>query len=180
MSEKKRAVFFDRDGVLNELVFRDGKLSAPWEISEFTINPRAKSNIKRLQESGLICVVVTNQPDVADRKLDIEKLAAMNELLKTETNVNAVYVCPHGATDNCACRKPKLALIEKAANELNIDTKKSFMVGDRGWDIDSGRAAGCVTIHLPSLAAKSTDKPFTPDFVAKDLDEAMEIILGKL
>jgi len=142
----RRAALLDRDGVLNPSPFRDGRPRAPRTLEEFQPHPWSRVAVAALHEAGLLCLVVTNQPDVATGALDPRVLDAMHERLVREVGVDAVYVCPHTSDDRCDCRKPRPGLLRSAAADWNVDLLASFMVGDRPTDIEAGHAAGCVTI----------------------------------
>jgi D-glycero-D-manno-heptose 1,7-bisphosphate phosphatase len=169
----KRAVFLDRDGVLNRMVERGGRWGAPLGLETFEVYPWAADSVARLRAIGLLSLVVTNQPELATGELSAPILEAMHERLRRETGVDAVYVCPHRDADRCSCRKPKPGLLLQAAREWGVDVARSFMVGDRYRDVDAGRAAGCVTI----LVAGPEEGPARPDHRAADLREAVATIL---
>lgn len=144
----KRAVFLDRDGVINASVVRGGKPYPPDRASEVEILPGVGDALAALRRAGYLLVVVTNQPDVARGTQTREAVDAIHARLVAELPLDAVYVCPHDDPDNCACRKPKPGLLVDAATALGIDRGTSFMVGDRWRDIEAGRAAGCRTIFV--------------------------------
>src|SRR5262249_26493400 len=169
----KRAVFLDRDGVLNAMIARGGGWGAPLDLESFQIYPWAADSVARLRSVGLLSLVVTNQPELATGELSADVLEAMHERLRRETGVDAVYVCPHGDADGCGCRKPKPGLLRQAAREWGVDVTRSFMVGDRYRDVDAGRAAGCVTI----LVTGPAEGPARPDHRVADLREAVSTIL---
>ena len=169
----KRAVFLDRDGVLNPMVERRGRWRAPLSLEAFQPYPWVADSVARLRAAGLLSLVVTNQPELATGELSPDVLEAMHERLRREVGVDAVYVCPHKDADSCACRKPSPGLLLQAAREWGVDVAGSFMVGDRYRDMDGGRAAGCVTI----LVAGPEEGPARPDHRAADLRDAVTIIL---
>jgi D-glycero-D-manno-heptose 1,7-bisphosphate phosphatase len=143
-----RAVFLDRDGVLNRAFIRDGKPYPPANLSEFQLLPGVANALWRLKNRGFLLIVVTNQPDVArgtQQRAAVEEMhAAMQGLLP----IDACFVCYHDDPDGCDCRKPKPGLLLQAAAEFEIDLKISFMVGDRWRDVDAGRRAGCIPIWI--------------------------------
>jgi D-glycero-D-manno-heptose 1,7-bisphosphate phosphatase len=169
----KRAVFLDRDGVLNPMEQRGGRWVAPRSLPAFRPYSWVAEAVARLRGAGLLCLVVTNQPEIATGELDPFDLEVMNRRLVSELGVDGVYVCPHVAADRCACRKPRPGLLQQAAREWGVDLLRSFMVGDRWRDIDAGRAVGCVTVLV--------DGPETgrarPDHRARDLRDAVTLIL---
>ncbi len=169
----KRAVFLDRDGVLNPPEERGGRRHAPLSLEAFRPYPRAAASVEALRQAGLLCLVVTNQPDVAAGELDRATLDAMHEQLVRDVGVDAVYVCLHGDADGCACRKPQPGLLLEAAADWGVDVTASFLVGDRWRDIEAGRAAGCLTILVTGPESDGAH----PDYRAGDLEAAVRTIL---
>jgi D-glycero-D-manno-heptose 1,7-bisphosphate phosphatase len=140
-------VFLDRDGVLNPMVDRDGRLRAPLQLSAFTPYASSGEAVRRLHAGDYLCIVATNQPEVATGELAPTVLEAMHERLRRETGVDAVYVCPHRDEDRCVCRKPRPGLLLRAAHELSVDLPGSFLVGDAGatpgrWSVRVLRQGG--------------------------------------
>ena len=172
----KRAVFLDRDGVLNAPELRDGKARAPLTLEAFRPYRWAADAVSSLREGGFVCVVVTNQPEVATGELAPATLDAMHRRLRDEVGVDGVYVCPHRDEDDCRCRKPRPGLLLQAAGEWGVDLAASFMVGDRRRDVDAGRAAGCLTVLVES-AATEPDAGM-PDYRARDVQAAAATILS--
>ena len=170
----KRAVFLDRDGVLNPLEHRGGHWRAPVTLEGFRPFPGAADAVRRLHGAGFVCLVVTNQPEVAIGELSPAVLDAMHERLTRDTGVDGIYVCPHVDADGCECRKPLPGLLRRAAAEWSVDLAASFLVGDRWRDIGAGAAAGCTTVLLEG----STEPGGEPDFRAATLADAVTIILG--
>jgi D-glycero-D-manno-heptose 1,7-bisphosphate phosphatase len=171
----KRAAFLDRDGVLNPMRQNGGGWRAPLALDEFAPYPWAAECVARLKAAGWPVLVVTNQPEIGTRELDPRVLETMNERLRREVGVDAIYVCPHVDADGCDCRKPKPGLLLQAAREWDVDPGLSFMVGDRWRDVDAGRAAGCATI----LVAGPVEGPAQPDYRAGDLRDAVTTILRR-
>jgi histidinol-phosphate phosphatase family protein len=176
-ARKGRAVFLDRDGVLNEAILRDGKPYAPATPAEVRIIPGAADAIRRLKEAGFELIVVTNQPDVARGTLTRETVDEMNALVAAAMPVDAFYVCAHDGKDDCACRKPQPGLLLNAAQERNIDLSRSYMVGDRWRDVDAGAAAGCRTVWM-DYGYDERGPEHAADYRTKSLGEAVEWILG--
>ncbi len=173
----RRAVFLDRDGVLNHLIPRGGSSAAPRTLGEFALLPGVRGAIEKLRRAGLLVVVVTNQPDVARGTLATDELDRIHEHLRTVLPLDAIYTCAHDDQDGCECRKPKPGLIHRAGREWKIDLESSFSVGDSWKDIAAGKAAGCVTILV---AAESPGASGGADYVACDLAAAGELILSQL
>ncbi len=147
-ANKRRAVFLDRDGVINRSEVRNGKPYAPRALAQFRLLPGVIEAVKSLKRAGLLVIVVTNQPDIGNGLVDAAVVDAMHAKLRRVLPVDDIKVCPHRQDEGCTCRKPKPGMLLEAAREWNIDLKTSFMVGDRWGDIVAGRAAGCYTVFI--------------------------------
>jgi len=144
----KRAVFLDRDGVLNESIVRDSKPYPPKNISEVVILPGVEEALALLRSLNFFLIVVTNQPDVARGTSTTEDVNQINTHISNLLNLDYFYTCFHDDVDDCDCRKPKPGLLTEAAINLNIDLNTSYMVGDRWRDIAAGQAAGCENFFI--------------------------------
>lgn len=171
-----KAVFLDRDGVLNEALVRDGLPYAPNRLDDLKIYPEAAPALARLKAAGFLLIVVTNQPDVARGLQSREVIVQMDAAVRAALPVDDIFVCWHDDIDHCHCRKPKPGLILDAATRYGIDLGASFMVGDRWRDIDCGANAGVRTVlvdrHWPERAPDHA-----PDFRAPGIAEAADWIL---
>jgi len=145
---KNKAVFLDRDGVLNRAIVRDGKPYPPASLAEFEILPGTKEALDKLKAAGYLLIVVTNQPDVGRGTQQKSIVEEMHEVLRTILPLDEIYVCYHGYDGECECRKPQPGMLLAAAREFKIDLKKSFMIGDRWRDINAGHEAGCIKIFI--------------------------------
>jgi D-glycero-D-manno-heptose 1,7-bisphosphate phosphatase len=175
---KRRAVFLDRDGVINRALERKGKPYPPTTLAEFEILPEVPAALKKLKAAHFLLVVATNQPDVGRGTLAQEVVEKIHAHMRVQLPVDRVEVCYHpgkGASD-CDCRKPKPGMLLRAAKEWNIDLSQSWMVGDRWRDIDCGHAAGCRTIFIDRGYVETLKQK--PDFSAGHLGEAADIILS--
>jgi D-glycero-D-manno-heptose 1,7-bisphosphate phosphatase len=143
-----RAVFLDRDGVINEAILRDGRPYPPASVEELRLVPDAARALAQLKAAGFELIVVTNQPDVARGTRSKSAVEAMNAALSATLPIDEFCVCFHDDTEPCNCRKPKPGLLQDAALRRGIDLQRSFMIGDRWRDIDAGAAAGCRTILI--------------------------------
>ncbi len=171
----RRAVFLDRDGVINRAYVRDGKPYPPDSLEQLEILPGVPAALERLREAGFLSVIVTNQPDVAHGKASREAVEAMHARLLQNLHVDAIKVCFHADAADCACRKPRPGMLLEAARELGIDLAASFMVGDRWRDVGAGHAAGCKSYFVDyGYAEKRPDKPY---LAVKSLPEAVNLIL---
>lgn len=177
-SSRFRAVFLDRDGVINRALIREGKPSPASSLTEFEILPGVVEACARLKQAGFLLVVATNQPDVGRGTLRLEVVESIHARMCSVLPIDRVEVCYHpgqGAS-NCDCRKPRPGMLRRAALELDLDLRASWMVGDRWRDIDCGQAAGCRTILIDYGYAEELRSP--PDFRAHSLREAADIILA--
>jgi len=143
-----RAVFLDRDGVINAAVVRDGRPYPPAGPAQLEILPGVAAALRDLRAAGFELVVVTNQPDVRRGSQTRQAVDAIHDRLRSELPLDAIYCCFHDDEDHCACRKPAPGLLIDAARDRAIDLATSYMVGDRWRDIDAGAAAGCRTIFV--------------------------------
>src|SRR5208283_5326469 len=145
MSAAPRAVFLDRDGVLNRAIVRDGKPYPPSSLEQLEIVEGAAAGLARLKDLGFLLFVVTNQPDVARGTQTVEAVRAIHDAMRQTLTIDEFLICPHDDQDGCQCRKPSPGLIIEAQHRYGIDLSRSFLVGDRWRDIDAGHAAGCRT-----------------------------------
>jgi D-glycero-D-manno-heptose 1,7-bisphosphate phosphatase len=173
----RRAVFLDRDGVINRPLVRAGKPYPPSNLAQFEILPGVPEACRALKELGFLLVVATNQPDVGRGTLAREAVESIHEGLLQLLPVDRVMTCFHGGAaygDPCACRKPLPGMLLQAAGELKIDLAKSFMIGDRWQDIDCGFNAGCRTIFIDWGYEEQLKRD--PHFRAHDLLGAAQLI----
>ncbi|TRZ83053.1 HAD family hydrolase [bacterium] len=169
--KKQRALFIDRDGILNHTVRRDGKCVSPRTFKEFRLKEGIKEFTQEIKKKFLI-IVVTNQPDIARGFMKTEDLDKMHHLLLKDCLVDKIFVCPHDDKDNCSCRKPKAGMLIEAAEKWQIDLKKSFIVGDSWKDIGAGKNAGCKTI----LWQTDYNQDTIADFYVTSFREILKII----
>ncbi|CAO3411672.1 D-glycero-alpha-D-manno-heptose-1,7-bisphosphate 7-phosphatase [Azospirillum largimobile] len=173
----RRAVFLDRDGVVNRPVIRGGKSYPPQTLADFEILPGVADAVARLRAAGFLVIVVTNQPDIATGVQTPEVVEAMHDFLAARVPLDGIRMCPHTDAARCACRKPKPGMLMDAAAEFGIDLAASHMVGDRWRDVAAGRAAGCTTFFIDYGYAES-DPSGVPHHVVADLAEAASLILA--
>lgn len=144
----RRAVFLDRDGVLNRAFVRDGKPYPPAAPSELEIMPGTAAALADLKKLGFLLVVVTNQPDVGRGAQAREVVDTIHDRLREALPLDDVFVCCHTDADGCDCRKPQPGLIFRAADRYGIDVAASYLIGDRWRDIEAGERAGCKTVLI--------------------------------
>lgn len=172
-----RAVFFDRDGVLNETTIRDGLPIGPVKFEDFIIVRAVPEELSRLKRAQFKIIVVTNQPEISRGGLKLHTLDAMHRRLLNSAPIDAIYYCPHDDRDGCNCRKPKPGMLVEAAREHDIDLGQSFMVGDRWRDTEAGKAVGCSTILIHH--GYNENVVSIPNYTANNLRDAIEYILTK-
>ena len=166
-----RAVFLDRDGVLNAAITREGRPYSPQNIRELSILPGVSEALKKIKAMNFKTIVVTNQPDVARKLISQEVVEEIHRELTKKLCIDAFYVCWHDDKDECTCRKPRPGMLAQAAKDHGIDLCKSYMVGDRWRDVDAGAAVGCQTIFIDY--GYQDQQPKKPDFISKSLAEAV-------
>jgi D-glycero-D-manno-heptose 1,7-bisphosphate phosphatase len=168
-----RAVFLDRDGVLNEAIVRDGKPYPPGSVNDLRIAPDAAEALRLLRLAGYRLVVVTNQPDVARGSQTREVVEAINAALCNALPLDEVRVCYHDDDDRCGCRKPEPGLLTQAPVH---DLAASVLIGDRWRDVEAGRRAG---VRAAILIDRGYDErlPHEPDLRASSLADAAAWVL---
>lgn len=178
------AVFLDRDGVVNESV-RDGDvLRPPRTVEELRVPPGTREALDRLRQAGFVLVVVTNQPDVARGTLTHEAVDTLNRRLSEELGLDGAYACEHDNDDACHCRKPLPGMLHDAADDLLLDLRRSWLVGDRWVDIAAGAAAGVRTLLLETpesllpTSAGSCPPAVTAEAAFRTLSECVDYILA--
>ena len=172
----RRAVFLDRDGVINRAVVREGKPYPPAGLEELEILPGVREALDQLKDAGFVLVVVSNQPDVARGTTAREAVETINAKLAESLPVDDFRMCYHDSGDGCDCRKPKPGMLLAAARDHGIDLSASFMVGDRWRDVEAGQRAGCRTLFIDY--GYDERQPEACDYRVKSLTEAAEIILS--
>ena len=177
MKSMKRAVFLDRDGVINRATVRDGKPCPPADLSALEILPGVADAMQLLHDEGWMLIVVTNQPDVARGTTTLADVEEINEHLLQLLPIDEFRVCYHDSGDGCSCRKPQPGALFAAAETHGIDLASSYMVGDRWRDTEAGERAGCKTIFIDY--GYNEKQPENFNHRVRSLAEAADIILGK-
>lgn len=172
----RKAVIFDRDGVLVE------DIGYHYKIEDFKLIPNVVEGLKLLKDYLLI--IVTNQSGIGRGYYTMKDFENFNshliqELKKHNIKIEKTYICPHKPEDNCECRKPKAKLIKDAEKEFDIDLSKSFMVGDKKIDVQMGHNAGVKTILVLTGNGMKEKENAKVDYVASDLVCAAKWVLSK-
>jgi D-glycero-D-manno-heptose 1,7-bisphosphate phosphatase len=194
----QRAVFLDRDGVINRLVYhRDaGIVDSPFTVEQFELLPKVPRAVRLLNGLGLAVVVVSNQPGIAKKHFNESTLRKFDRKLTTAlaragAHVDATYYCLHhpeavlkSLRRRCSCRKPAIGMLTRAARDLGIELASSYMVGDGLTDIEAGNRAGCRTVFVGRWKCEHCQfiEPhcLRPSLVAKDLYEAAQLIVSEV
>ena len=172
-----KAVFLDRDGVLNRMVRRCHGFDSPYSLDEFELFPWVPEAVGAIKDMGYLAIVTSNQPGVAKGFCTPQFLERLNDEMQSHleplgVQFDRIYYCyhhPEGVVEPyagpCDCRKPAPGMLQRAAEELEVDLSSSFMVGDSPKDVAAGRAAGCRTIFLGWQEHHSEDlkKGFSPE-----------------
>jgi D-glycero-D-manno-heptose 1,7-bisphosphate phosphatase len=193
--KKGKAVFLDRDGVLNDLVYNEdeGHLGSPYSARQLRVFPYAGEAVRRVRgELGFKAIVISNQPGVAKRQFSMAELERMNgkirkELAKSGAFLDAEYYCLHHPNalvkkyrTVCDCRKPKPGLMLRAAREIGLELGASYFVGDGLVDVKAGRGAGCKTIlvgHVTTFLTRMMEEQgATPDYMVSSLREVPDLL----
>lgn len=177
LAASTKAVFLDRDGVLNEAVVRDGRPLSPMTLAEVVVPADVPGALSRLRQNGFRLVMTTNQPNIARGSQSREAVHQINRYLFETLRLDAVEICEHDDIDNCDCRKPKPGMLLRVAERAQIELAESFMIGDRWRDIEAGRRAGCRTILIGN--GYGEDLRSSPDAIVATLGDAANWILAQ-
>lgn len=182
-----QAIFLDRDGVINE--DREDYVKS-WE--EFRFIKGVRRALKKIRQSGIPVVVITNQSVIGRGLITENELSVIHDRMvkavaKSGGRITKIYYCPHHPDDHCRCRKPRIGLLKKAAREMDLDLTKCIFVGDNLKDIQCGKRAGCRTVLVQSGQGEGSLKKILtgrtkirPDWVCESLAAATAVLLGSL
>ena len=172
---KRKAVFLDRDGVLNRAVVKDGRPYPPASVEEVEILPGVTEALQRLKDAGFVLIVVSNQPDVGRGATPIATVEEINDYLARRMPIDRFMMCFHDSGDGCDCRKPRPGMLFTGAQEFDVDLASSYMVGDRWRDVEAGISAGCKTIFIDY--GYNEKQPKSCDYKVSSFSDAVNIIL---
>lgn len=173
----RRAVFFDRDGVILKPMVENGVPRPPYSVAEYKeksgLVPGARAAVAAARAVGFLAILVTNQPDLTYGKITKEDF----EYIQGEVAAlpfDDIFICFHAREERCNCKKPKPGMLLEAAKKWHIDLARSFMIGDTASDLGAGRAAGCKTILLDY----SYNQDLTTDDRVENITEAITRVLS--
>jgi histidinol-phosphate phosphatase family protein len=181
----QKVIFIDRDGVINRDPGGWTKYSYVTKWDEFFFIDGSIKALRKLKDAGYRIYLISNQGGISKgyfTQKDLDKLneRMLQEIEKAGGKIDELYYCPHHDKDNCECRKPKTGLIEQAMRKMDVDCKKTFIIGDSIRDIEAGKRMGMKTIFVlsgKSPQSKVKDWHVQPDCTKKNLLEAVEWIL---
>jgi D-glycero-D-manno-heptose 1,7-bisphosphate phosphatase len=171
----RRAVFLDRDGVINRALVRDGKPYPPSSADELEILAGVPEALQRLKAAGYALIVVTNQPDIARGSTSMAAVERINARLRALLPLDEIRMCPHDDADGCVCRKPQPGLL---LQQPAHDMPASVMVGDRWRDIEAGQAAGCGATILIDCGYEESLRA-APTVRVRSLTEAADWLIAR-
>jgi D-glycero-D-manno-heptose 1,7-bisphosphate phosphatase len=175
----RRAVFLDRDGVLNRPVVRNGQPHPPFCVEDFELYDDVADGCRRLKTAEFLLIVISNQPDVGRGTQSREAVEAMHTKMRSALpSLDRIEICYHAGErygEPCDCRKPRPGMILRAAADLKIDLGTSYVIGDRWRDIDCARAAGCRAIFIERGYKESLRQ--APDFTVENFGDAVNVLL---
>ena len=172
----KKAIFFDRDGVINKVVLKNSKPYPPHTLKELKLTKGIRELLNFSNKLDFLNIIVTNQPDPNRGRANKDSIKEINDYISDELAIDKIYVCWDEKDGLSNYRKPKPGMILRAIKDFNIDVKKSYLVGDRWKDINAGHAAGCKTIFIDYKYNESLD--VKPNFTINSLEEIKSIIVN--
>jgi len=170
----KRAVFVERDGILNEVRPGPKNQIAPLTMEEFKVNKAAEPCLRKLKAAGFVVIVTTNQPGLSRGYQSRRELDRMHDVIKRGFPLDDIMVCPHDEADHCPCRKPRPGLLIEAAFKWHLNLDHSYVISDKWQDAEAARTAGCTSLLLKSPWVGNVHH----DFVLPDLDAIADKILS--
>ncbi len=170
----KKAVFIERDGILNEVKAGPKHQIAPLTLEEFKVNKAAEPALKKLKAAGFVLIANTNQPGLSRGYQSRRELDRMHDIIRRSFPIDDLMVCPHDEADHCPCRKPRPGLFIEAAFKWHLNLDHSFVVSDKWQDAEAARTAGCTSLLLNSPWVGNVHH----DFVLPSLDAIAEKIIS--
>ena len=171
-----KAVFFDRDGVLNRAIIKDKKPYAPRNFSKFVLYKSTPEFIKILCNKGYKIFLVTNQPDIGNGFTDLSELNKMHDYLCSLIKFDEIFVCLHSQSQKCICRKPSPFFVLEAKKKYNLNLKNSYFIGDRYSDYQTANKAGCNFLFIDRFYRETPIFSYKKSY--KHVNECIKHILG--
>jgi D-glycero-D-manno-heptose 1,7-bisphosphate phosphatase len=173
-----KAVFLDRDGVLNSAVVLNNIPTPPKSLNELKVLPGVFDSLQKLKAANFVLVVITNQPDIARGTSTLQSIEEINSHLNSILPLDAIYMCRHDDVNMCECRKPKPGMLLLAAERLEVNLSESYLIGDRWKDIEAGQSVGCKCYFIDNnYAERRPSRPYTR---VSSLQEAAENIIKEM
>jgi D-glycero-D-manno-heptose 1,7-bisphosphate phosphatase len=185
-----KAIFIDRDGVINELIFNPNtnEYESPHEPKDLVLRPDILDTLKKFNDLGYYLFIISNQPSYAKGKTSLENIKEIHQRLQDQIenygiNIKEYYYCYHHPdgiileySGPCECRKPKPYFINKAAKEYDVDLSHSWMIGDQDTDIECGINAGVRTIQLINHHSQKKRGVSSPLYSIHNLSESIDLL----
>jgi D-glycero-D-manno-heptose 1,7-bisphosphate phosphatase len=177
-----RALFLDRDGVVDELVYyaSHDEWESPRRVGDLKMIDGIAEPLRRFHAAGWLLFFVTNQPSAAKGKASREELQEVHDAVVSAVGVVIArsYICFHRSENACECRKPKPYFLHEAAREFDVDLSRSWMVGDQDSDLKCGRAAGCKVALIEHRGSEHKRGGVEPDLRVADLNALADVLLA--
>lgn len=170
----KRAIFIERDGILNEVRQGTKNQIAPLTLEEFKVIEGAAVGLRKLKDAGFVLIMTSNQPGLSRGYQSRRELDRMHDILKRGFPLDDIMICPHDEADHCPCRKPRPGLLIEAAFKWHLNLDHSFVISDKWQDAEAARTAGCTSLLLQSPWVGKVHH----DFVLADFDSIADKILS--
>jgi len=168
----KRAIFIERDAILNEVRIGPKHQISPLTMEEFKIIAEAEPALRKLKSAGFLLIATTNQPGLSRGYQSRRELDRMHDALRRTFPLDDIMVCPHDESDHCPCRKPRPGLLVEASFKWHVNLDQSYVISDKWQDSEAARTAGCTSLLIKSAYNGNAHH----DFVLPDLNA----ILGKI
>lgn len=176
----RAAVFFERDGVLNQARVERVSQVSPLTLDEFKVNEEAIEPLRALKQAGFLLLATTNQPGLSRGYQSRRELDIMHGILQKQFNLDDILLCPHDEMDRCPCRKPKPGLLTEAAFKWKLDLDRSFVVSHKWQDAEAAHNAGCTSLLIKSAWNGSGHRDFILPNLQAVVHKILQIQLGLL
>jgi D-glycero-D-manno-heptose 1,7-bisphosphate phosphatase len=171
----KKAVFIERDGILNEVQVGPKNQIAPLTLEEFKVKKDAEPLLRKLKKAGFVLIVTSNQPGLSRGYQSRRELDRMHEVLRRSFPLDDLMICPHEEDDHCPCRKPRPGLLIEAAFKWHLNLDHSFVISDKWQDAEAARTAGCTSLLLKSPWVGKVHHDFVMDNLGAITDKILTL-----